>query len=64
VQPCRRRGSSSRRLAPNVKNYDHRLMDYNNDPMTTFADVQKVLGLLKDRIKQRLVEETPANKKR
>ena len=51
-------------VAPNVKNYDHRLMDYNNDPTTTFADIQKVLRLLKDRIKQRLVQETAANKKR
>ena len=40
-------------IAPN-RNYDHRLMGYNNDPSTTFADIQKVLHLLEDRIAQRL----------
>jgi hypothetical protein len=33
-------------IAPNRKNYHHRLMDYNNDPTTTFADVQKFFRLL------------------
>lgn len=32
-------------IAPNRKNYKHRLMDYNNDPTTTFADVQKFFHL-------------------
>jgi hypothetical protein len=27
-------------VAPNLNRYQHRLMDYNNDPTTTFADVQ------------------------
>jgi hypothetical protein len=36
------------------RNYNHRLMDYNNDPTTTFADVQKVFQLLEDRIKKEL----------
>src|ERR1035438_5425986 len=36
------------------RNYDHRLMDYNNDPKTTFADVQKVFVLLEERIATRL----------
>ena len=40
-------------IAPN-RNYDHRLMGYNNDPSTTFADIQKVLHLLENRIAQRL----------
>ena len=40
-------------IAPN-RNYDHRLMGYNNDPSTTFPDIQKVLHLLEDRIGQRL----------
>ena len=34
--------------------YQHRLMDYNNDPKTTFADVQKFFALLEERIKKRL----------
>lgn len=34
--------------------YEHRLMNYNNDPKTTFADVQKFFNLLEKRIKKRL----------
>ena len=34
--------------------YNHRLMDYNNDPKTTFADVQRFFILLEERIKKRL----------
>jgi hypothetical protein len=45
------------------KKYNHRLMDYNNDPKTTFADIQKVLGLLEDRIAKRLQEEPPVKQK-
>jgi hypothetical protein len=41
-------------IAPNRNNYQHRLMDYNNDPATTFADVQKVFRLLEARIAKRL----------
>src|ERR1700733_2328517 len=44
-------------VAPNRNNYNHRLMDYNNDPTTTFADIQKVFGLLEDRIAKRLTED-------
>jgi hypothetical protein len=33
-------------IAPNRKKYEHRLMDYNNDPSTTFADIQKVFELM------------------
>jgi len=36
------------------KEYEHRLMGYNNDPTTTFADVQKVFDLLEARIAGRL----------
>ena len=36
--------------------YDHRLMDYNNDPKTTFADVQKFFTLLEERIQKRLAK--------
>lgn len=32
-----------------TRNYDHRLMDYNNDPSTSFADIQEVLRIA-DRI--------------
>jgi hypothetical protein len=50
-------------IAPYRKNYEHRLMDYNNDPTTTFADIQKVLRLSEKRIAQRLTGESQGNKK-
>ncbi|HVO99037.1 MAG TPA: hypothetical protein VMT15_13260 [Bryobacteraceae bacterium] len=37
--------------------YEHRLMNYNNDPRTTFADVQKFFTLLEERIRKRLAEQ-------
>jgi hypothetical protein len=40
-------------LAPDNR-YHHRLMDYNNDPRTTFADVQRFFDLLQSRIEARL----------
>ncbi len=36
------------------RNYHHRLMDYNNDPTTTFADVQEVLRVAESLIRLRL----------
>lgn len=45
-------------IAPNRKNYEHRLKDYNNDPTTTFADIQKFFRLLEERIAKRLSEES------
>jgi len=45
-------------IAPNRKKYHHRLMDYNNDPTTTFADIQKFFRLLEERITKRLQEES------
>ena len=45
-------------IAPNRKNYHHRLMDYNNDPATTFADVRRFFQLLQERVTQRLQEES------
>jgi hypothetical protein len=36
--------------------YEHRLRDYNNDRTTTFADVQKFIRLLEDRISKRLTK--------
>jgi hypothetical protein len=44
-------------LAPN-NHYDHRLMGYNNDPRTTFADVQRFFDLLQGRVEGRLEEQT------
>lgn len=38
------------------RNYNHRLMDYNNDPTTTFADIQKLLQLVEERLEKRLAE--------
>lgn len=48
-------------IAPNRKNYKHRLMDYNNDPTTTFVDIQKVFWLLQEHIANRLAKEPPSN---
>jgi hypothetical protein len=45
-------------IAPNRQNYNHRLMDYNNDPTTTFADTQEFFRLLEDRITKRLTEQS------
>ncbi len=42
-------------MAPG-RDYDHRLMDYNNDSRTTFADVQEMLRRLEHRIAKRLAE--------
>ena len=28
-----------------TRDYDHRLMDYNNDPRTSFADIQEVFRI-------------------
>lgn len=44
-------------IAPNVAYYDHRLMNYNNDPSTTFFDVQKFFHVLEERLAQRVKEE-------
>jgi len=44
-------------IAPNAEKYDHRLMDYNNDPTTTFADLQKFFTLLEGRVGKRLALE-------
>ena len=49
-------------VAPDWKKYDHRLMDYNNDPKTNFADVQKLFQLLHERIERRLKEQSAAPK--
>ena len=38
--------------------YEHRLMDYNNDPKTAFADVQKFFTLIEERIKKRLATQS------
>jgi hypothetical protein len=49
-------------IAPNAKSYEHRLMNYNNDPTTTFADLQKFFRLLDARVSKRLTEESQAGK--
>jgi hypothetical protein len=38
-------------------------MGYNNDPKTTFVDIQKVFRLLEDRVAKRLEERFPAKQK-
>ena len=49
-------------IAPNRNSYEHRLMDYNNDPTTTFADIQKFFRLLEDRVTGRLSEESESRR--
>ena len=49
---------------PNWKRYEHRLKDYNNDPNTNFADIQRVLRLLEEHIAQRLAEQNRSDKSR
>jgi len=44
-------------IAPNADRYDHRLMGYNNDPSTTFADIQGVFWLLEKHIAIRLAKQ-------
>lgn len=41
------------------RNYEHRLMNYNNDPTTTFEDIQEVLGIVERLITLRLKTERP-----
>lgn len=36
------------------RNYEHRLMNYNNDPTTTFADIQEVLRITESLLGLRL----------
>ena len=50
-------------IAPNGQKYHHRLMDYNNDPSTTFRDIQKVFDLMENHIAKRLREESPKTNK-
>jgi len=38
--------------------YKHRLMHYNNDPKTTFADVQKFFIIVEERIQKRLADQS------
>ena len=48
-------------VAPH-KDYEHRLMGYNNDPTTTFADIQKVFSLLEAHVAKRLQEGPAASR--
>ena len=41
-------------VASKGKNYEHRLMGYNNDRSTTFGDIKKVLKETEERIAMRL----------
>jgi hypothetical protein len=45
-------------IAPRSKEYHHRLMDYNNDPATTFTDVQRFFRILEERIAGRLRQQS------
>ncbi len=48
-------------IAPNANGYSHRLMDYNNDPTTTFADIQGVFWLVEKHIAMRLARPQSAS---
>jgi hypothetical protein len=48
-------------IATNRKDFQHRLQGYNNDPTTTFAEIQEVLRLLEDRTAKRLMEAASQN---
>jgi hypothetical protein len=41
-------------VATNRSDFQHRLQGYNNDPATTFADIQRVLQLVESRISKQL----------
>jgi hypothetical protein len=45
-------------LVPAAKRYEHRLMDFNNDPRTSFADVRRVLRLTRTRVEADLHAES------
>lgn len=49
-------------VAPN-RSYEHRLMEYNSDPTTTFADIQNVLRLVEERVTKRLTEQSKDSQK-
>jgi hypothetical protein len=49
-------------VAPNRGKYEHRSMDYINDPSTILADIQKLLLLMEDHMVKRLAEGAAGNK--
>lgn len=46
------------------RDYDHRLMGYNNDKTTTFADIKKVIALTRTRIQAQLKNADSSKKER
>jgi dienelactone hydrolase len=36
------------------KTYEHRMMDHNNDPTTSFVDIKKILAATEERLRERL----------
>lgn len=48
--------------APNAKSYKARLVDFSNDPTTTFANIQKLLQLVDERLMKQLAEKPGASK--
>jgi hypothetical protein len=49
-----------RETAPTAKTYQARLVDFNNDPATSFEDIQKLLRLVEERLSKRLAQQ-PSN---
>jgi hypothetical protein len=48
-------------IAPDANHYNHRLMDFNNDPHTTFIDIRGVFWLLEKHIAMRLANPRSAS---
>ncbi len=46
---------------PKGRSYSSRLTDFNNDPATTFAELQKYLVLVEERLTKRMAEERAAH---
>ena len=46
--------------SPNARNYKARLVDFNNDPATTWTELQKLLQLLEERLMKQLSDKSPS----
>lgn len=43
---------------PRDHHYPHRLMGFNNDPATTFADVQRMMAMLEERVATQVAQQS------
>ncbi|MGN6512544.1 MAG: hypothetical protein ACTHKZ_03095 [Lysobacteraceae bacterium] len=42
------------------RDFEHRLMDFNNLPETSFQDVKRVIAIARERVSARLPQASPA----